>query len=76
MFSDDILTALREASIEKECHMLEFQSFSMYVSCRIMQHILDCEEKGVESNIIELGLPTYPRTTGEYTSTIGDCFTA
>ena len=75
MFHSDILTTLREACIEQECYTLEFETYSMHVSCVIMNHILDCEDKGTEPNIMELKVPDYPFCTGECTRRIGDCFT-
>ena len=74
MLPNDILTAINEHILEHECHALEYDSYNMYVSCRIMEHILDCEDCGTEPDIMNVGLTQYPRITGPITSVVGDCF--
>lgn len=74
MFDQDILTTLNEACIQQECDALEYESYTMNVACIIMQHIIDCEDKGIEPNIMEVKIPQYPFCTGERTQRIGDCF--
>ena len=74
MTLEDIIATLNESVLMQECASLEYETYTMNVSYRIMQHILDCEDQGIEPNIMEVGLPEYPMCTGPITSRVGDCF--
>ena len=70
MNTDDLLATLNEASIQQECVSLEYETYSMNVSYLIIEYILECEDKGIEPDIMEVGLPEYPRCTGPKTSKV------
>ena len=74
MTLEDIIATLNECVLMQECESLEYETYTMNVSCRIMQYVLDCEDQGIEPDIMEVGLTEYPRCTGSITSKVGKCF--
>ena len=74
MFNEDIIKAIERACLEKEIQTLEFEAFSDNVSCLIMEHIIDCEDRGVEPDIMDVMVPQYPMCTGERVVRVGDLF--
>ena len=74
MLPHDFIITVNEHLLEHECNAIEYDSYTMYVSCSIMEHILDCEDLGVESDIMSVGLTQYPHTTGPLVSLVGDSF--
>lgn len=74
MLHEDVLTTIREHVIMSQCITLEYETYSDHISCLIMEHIIDCEDEGVEPDIMSIPIPEYPSCTGPKVTTIGKCF--